>query len=191
MKMTRIEKQFVNREKKSELNIQKLEYVDLEKIKTVLEIGCGIGFVSHYLTEKYNFTVYGTDYDNEQIQIANKMQPKMDHLSFKAEDAAKLSFADSNFDLVLSQNVFHHIPNWGNALKEVTRILRPYGYFVWLDLTFPGIVKNIFLPFVRNYGLYTIDDIEKAFEVHKFKKLFHERSFHGPFSQHHFVLQRN
>ena len=82
--MTRIEKQFVNREKKSEWNIQKLEsaleYVDLEKIKTVLEIGCGIGFVSHYLTEKYNFTVYGTDYDNEQIQIANKMQPKMDHL---------------------------------------------------------------------------------------------------------------
>jgi ubiquinone/menaquinone biosynthesis C-methylase UbiE len=195
MKMTRMEKQFVNRKKKSEMNIKKLdlalEYVDMEKIKTVLEIGCGIGFVSHYLAEKYNFIVYGTDYDVEQIQIANNMQPKIDRLSFQVEDAAKLSFGDASIDLVLSQNVFHHIPNWENAVQEITRVLSPGGYLVWLDLTFPGIVKNIFLPFVRNYGLYTAHDIEKAFKTHKFKKLYHERTVHGPFSQHHFVLQHN
>jgi ubiquinone/menaquinone biosynthesis C-methylase UbiE len=195
MKMTRIEKRFINRKKKSEQNIKKLEsaleHVDMEKIKTVLELGCGIGFVSHYLAKTYNFTVYGTDYDDEQIQIANKLQPKIDHLSFKVEDAAKLSFVDSSVDLVLSQNVFHHIPNWENAIKEITRVLCSGGYYVWLDITFPRIVKNIFLPFVRNYGLYTVEDIEKSFKVHEFKKLFHERLAHGPLSHYHFVLQRN
>jgi ubiquinone/menaquinone biosynthesis C-methylase UbiE len=195
MKMTRMEKQFVNRKKKSERNIKKLElaleYIDMEKIKTVLEIGCGIGFVSHYLAEKYNFTVYGTDYDDEQIQIACNIQPKINRLSFQVEDAAKLSFGDLSVDLVLSQNVFHHIPNWGNAVQEIARVLSPGGYLVWLDLAFPGIVKNIFLPLVRNYGLYTVQDIEKAFETHKFKKLYHERTVHGPFSQHHFVLQHD
>ena len=193
MKMTRIEKRFVNIKKKSERNIKNLElaleYIDMEKVKIVLELGCGIGFVSHYLAETYNLKVYGTDYDDEQIQIANKLQPKIDHLSFQVEDAAKLSFEDSSVDLVLSQNVFHHIPNWENAIKEIARVLCSGGYFVWLDLTFARIVKNIFLPFVKNYGLYTIDDIEKTFEVHEFKKLFYERSAHGPLSQHHYILQ--
>ena len=195
MKMTSLEKRFVNRKKKSEQNIKKLElaleYIDLKKIKTVLELGCGIGFVSRYLAEMYNVTVYGTDYDQEQIQIAKKLQPKINHLSFQIEDAAKLSFENSSIDLVLSQNVFHHIPDWENAIKEISRVLGSGGYFVWLDLTFPRIVKNVFLPFVKNYGLYTIDDIEAAVEHHEFKKLFHEHLTHGFFNQHHFVLQHN
>ena len=195
MKMTRIEKRFVNRQKKSERNIDKLEtalgYIDNETIKIVLELGCGIGFVSHYLAQNYHWRVFGTDYDDGQIQLANQLQPKLDHLSFQVEDAANLSFENSSIDLVLSQNVFHHIPNWVNAIKEIDRILSPTGYFIWLDLVFSRIVKNIFLPFTKNYGLYTIDDIEKSLKVYKFKKLFHERLAHGPFSQYHYVLQRN
>ena len=195
MKMTRIEKHFVNRRKKSERNIIKLEsnlkLLDLTKIKTVLELGCGIGFVSSYLVETYNFKVYGTDYDPEQIQIAKNIQPNLEHLYFQVEDATRLSFKDSSIDLVLSQNLFHHIPKWKDAIKEINRVLCSGGYFIWLDLTFPGRIKNVFLPVVKNYGLYTIDDINTAFEMHGFKKLFHEQLAHGPLSQHHFVLQRN
>ena len=193
MKMTRIEKRFVNRKKKSEGNIHNLEiafkYIETEKIKTVLELGCGIGFVSTYLAETYNHTVYGTDYDSGQIQLANQLQPKNVNLHYQVEDATKLSFMDAGFDLVLSQNVFHHIPAWRDAIKEISRVLRPGGYFIWLDLAFPAIIKNIFLPFVKNYGLYTIDDIKDAFDANGFKRLFHEHVIHGPFSQQHFVLQ--
>ncbi|MFC2139253.1 class I SAM-dependent methyltransferase [Bacteroidota bacterium] len=193
--MTRIEKRFVNRKKKSERNIKKLElafkYIDTKKIKVVLELGCGIGFVSHYLAENYDIKVYGTDYDDKQIQIANKLQPKIDNLFFRVEDGARLSFEDSSVDLVISQNVFHHIPEWDKTIKEVARVLCSGGYFVWLDLALPRIVKTIFLPFTKNYGLYTIADIEKAFEIHEFNKLFNERLSHGPLSQYHYVLQHN
>ena len=174
MKMTRFEKRFVNRKKKSERNINKLEsdlkLIDLTKIKTVLELGCGIGFVSTYLAETYDYNVYGTDYDPEQIQLAKNLQPKLEHLHFQVEDATKLSFEDSNIDLVLSQNVFHHIPNWGDAIKEITRVLSSGGYFIWLDLTFPKIIKNVFLPFVKSYGLYTIADIKTGFDNYGFKQ---------------------
>ena len=166
MKMTRFEKRFVNRKKKSQKNIEILEsslkIIDLAKIKTVLELGCGIGFVSSYLAETYKFKVYGTDYDLEQIQIANNIQPKFKHLYYRVEDATKLTFDDSSIDLVLSQNVFHHIPKWKDAVKDISRVLCSGGYFLWFDLTFPNIIKNIFLPFVKNYGLYTIDDIKIA-----------------------------
>ena len=195
MKMTRIEKRFVNRKKKSERNIKKLEsdlkLIDLAKIKTVLELGCGIGFVSSYLAETYNFKVFGTDYDLEQIQTAKNIQPKLEYLYFQVEDATKLTFEDSSIDLVLSQNVFHHIPKWEDAIKEIARILCSGGYFIWLDLAFPKLIRNIFLPFVKNYGLYTIYDIKRAFEIHGFMKLSHEQVVHGPLSQHHFVMQLN
>lgn len=195
MKMTRIEIQFVNRKKQSKRNIQKLElafkHLDLQKIKTVLELGCGIGFVSRYLAETYNLTVYGTDYDNEQIQTAKQLHLNINRLTFQVENASALSFENSSIDLVLSQNVFHHIPDWQIAIKEIARVLRPGAYFVWMDLVFPGIVKKIFQPFVKNYGLYTIDDIEKAFSLHKFKTLFFERLAHGPLSQYHYVLQHD
>ena len=193
--MTGIEKRFVNRRKKSERNILKLEsdfkLLDFTNIKTVLELGCGIGFVSSYLVETYNFKVYGTDYDPEQIQIARNIQPKLKPLYFQVEEATKLSFEDSSIDLVLLQNLFHHVPKWKDGIKEITRVFRSGGYLIWLDLTFPGIIKNVFLPFVKNYGLYTIDDIKTAFEIHGFKKLFQEQLSHGLLKQHHFVLQRN
>ena len=195
MKMTRIEKRFVNRKKKSERNIDKLEIdlklIDLATIKTVLELGCGIGYVSSYLAETYNFDVYGTDYDPEQIQIAGQIQPKIEHLHYQVEDATKLSFGDASIDLVLSQNVFHHIPDWEDAIKEITRVLRSRGYIIWLDLTFPKFIKNFFLPLIKNYGLYTLGDIKAAFEIYGFQKLSHERLAHGPLTQHHFVFQKN
>jgi ubiquinone/menaquinone biosynthesis C-methylase UbiE len=191
--MTSIEKRFVNRKKKADRNIKKIQhafqYIETEKINTVLELGCGVGLVSASLAETYHFTVYGTDYDKGQIQIAEKLQPKMKHLFFQVENAARLSFEDSRFDLVLSQNVFHHIPNWENAVREIARVLRPGGYFIWLDLTFPEFIKKIFQPYVKNYGLYTIRDIKKAFEANRLNTLFQERLAHGPLSQHHFVLQ--
>ncbi len=193
MEMTQIEKRFVNRRKKSEGNIKKIrsafQQIEIKKINTVLELGCGVGFVSSYLAESYNFAVYGTDYDLEQIQLAQKLQPVIEHLHFQVEDATKLSFEDASIDLVLSQHVFHHIPNWSDSIWEIERVLRPGGYFIWLDITFPELVKNIFKPFVKNYGLYTIDDIKSAFEKSGFKKLSHEHLSHGPLSQHHFVLE--
>ena len=193
MKMTQIEKHFVNRKKKAEGNIKKIrsafQQIELEKINNVLELGCGIGFVSTYLADTHNFKVYGTDYDVKQIEMAKKLQPRIEHLHFQVEDAAKLSFEDSSIDLILSQNVFHHIPKWEGAIWEIARVLRSEGYFIWLDLAFSEVVKKVFKPFVKNYGLYTINNMKTAFEVSGFKKLSYERLAHGPFRQHHFVLQ--
>jgi ubiquinone/menaquinone biosynthesis C-methylase UbiE len=194
MKMTRLEKVFVNRKRKSEGNIKKLEsdfkFLDVSKIQKVLELGCGIGFVSSYLAKTYHFKVYGTDYDPEQIQIARQVQPELEHLVFQVEDATHLSFQDSEFDLVISQNVFHHIPDWERAVEEISRVLRTGGVLIWLDLAFPEMIKLLFLPVVKNYGLYTCSDIKTAFTANALLPIVHDRPAHGPFRQEHFVLQR-
>jgi cyclopropane fatty-acyl-phospholipid synthase-like methyltransferase len=115
MAMTGIEKKFVNRRQKAERNITnvntRLEQLDISNINDVLEIGCGVGFVSAWLVETYGMNVYGTDFDPDQVKTAQELHPESEHLHFGVEDASNPSFTDSSFDLVLSQNVFHHIPD--------------------------------------------------------------------------------
>lgn len=45
------------------------------------------------------------------------------------EDLTKLSFADSSFDWVVTQDVFEHIPDYPTAFRECNRVLAPGG--IW------------------------------------------------------------
>jgi ubiquinone/menaquinone biosynthesis C-methylase UbiE len=195
MEMTRLEKWFVNRNKKAERNIarvrQRLAELPSETIKDVLELGCGTGTVAAFLSETYNMKVWGTDYDHEQIQIARKQHRENEHLTYRVEDATHLLFEDACFDLVVSQNVFHHLSKWQTAVREVARVLRPEGFLLWLDIAFPKWVARLFQPFVKNHGLYCIGDAKYVFETQGFKQLFHERRIHGPFLQHHIIWQKS
>ncbi|MGD8750128.1 MAG: class I SAM-dependent methyltransferase, partial [Anaerolineales bacterium] len=167
---------------------QRLNQLDAADIHDVLELGCGIGAVSAYLSKQYGMNVTGTDFDPQQIEIARQLYSEGKRLRFQVEDATNLNFDDESFDLVISQNVFHHIPAWDKAIHEVARVLREAGYIIWLDLAFPAIIKKLLRPWVKNYGLYTIDDVNIEFDRNGFNRLFYEKSFHGFFMHHHLVL---
>jgi len=47
------------------------------------------------------------------------------------EDLTALSFADNQFDLVIAQDVFEHIPNYKKAFTELWRVLLPGGRLVF------------------------------------------------------------
>ncbi|MBN2399665.1 MAG: class I SAM-dependent methyltransferase [Candidatus Aminicenantes bacterium] len=194
MKMTEFEKRFVNRREKAEGNIKKVrqcfEYIDIGKVNNVLELGCGFGFVSAFLSENYPLNVHGTDFDPEQIASARHVHPESNQLHFSVADATRLTFKDLDFDLVLSQNVFHHIPNWPLSVKQIYRVLRPQGYFIWIDLVFSKFIKKIFQPVTKNYGLYTSAEIQSAFAMVGFKELFSEGVAAGPFRSQQMVLQK-
>ena len=194
MEMTRLEKWLVNRSGKAERNItrvdQGLAELPAESITNVLELGCGIGAVSAFLAENYNMRVWGTDTDPAQIQIARQRHPESARLTYRVADAANLSFKDADFDLVVSQNVFHHMAKWQTAVREIARVLKPGGYLMWLDLAFPGWIAKCFQPLVKQHGLYCISDAKTVFKNHGFEQRFHKRRMHGLFSQHHIVWQK-
>lgn len=194
MAMTRLEKRFVNRQRKARLNIEKLRArlndMELDGVRDALELGCGIGTVSSFLAEEYGIRVVGTDFDPEQIEVARSLYDEGDLLTFRVEDGSNLTFPDENFDLVVSQNVFHHIPRWDKAVEEVVRVLRSGGYFIWLDLAFPALLKRLLAPMVKNYGLYTFREISDEFERNGLLPTYYERMFHGFFMHHHLVLRK-
>ncbi|MCK4640656.1 MAG: class I SAM-dependent methyltransferase [Candidatus Marinimicrobia bacterium] len=194
MKMSKFEKRFVNRRNKAEKNIMKvrdkLRQIESENIKNALEIGCGIGLVSSYLANEYGIDVYGTDFDPEEIQLAKQLNNERDTLHFKVEDATELSFANNSFDLVISQNVFHHIPYWQKAISEFQRVLRPDGYLIWMDLVFPALLKKMFKSITKNYGVYTLNDIHSEFYKAGFETVKKQKMVHGPFVHYEIVLTK-
>jgi ubiquinone/menaquinone biosynthesis C-methylase UbiE len=166
MKMTKLEKKFVNSKRHAERNLKLLEQLfmqfDSSDIKKVLEIGCGVGTVASYLSDKYEMNIVATDADLEQIELAKRHYREHENLQFVVADATNLPFENAEFEMVMSLNVFHHIKNWRRVLSEVNRLLKPNGYFVFHDLAYSKIARIVFRPIAKNYDLYTIGDVVQA-----------------------------
>ncbi len=192
MKMTKFEKRFVNRREKAEKNIvrvrDRLAQIDSENFTHALEIGCGIGLVSAYLAKHYDMTVYGTDFDPEEIQLAKEMNERVPNLHFQVEDASNLSFEDNRFNLVVCQNAFHHMPGWPKAVAEIGRVLKPGGYLIWLDLILPIWLIKLFKPVTKNYGLCSLNDIQLEFDKAGFEIIQKQKLAHGPFKQYEMIV---
>jgi len=192
VRITRLEKMFVNRRKEAERSIGRvrrdLEQVDVDAIHDVLEIGCGVGAISAFLADSYRMNVQGTDFDPEQIELARTRQPTSGRLRFAVEDATRLTFENASFDLVLSQDIFHHIPDWEQVVQEVVRVLRPEGYFIWLDVVSPQSIARLFQPLVKNHlSLFTLEQVQSAFARSGLEQRFYERI---DLVHHHMILQK-
>lgn len=172
MKMSKFEKIFVNPSARSR-NIKTFEQlfsqIDLSNVKKVLEVGCGIGVLSSYLAEKYEWEVAGIDLDPEQIERAKNDYRENKYLKFLEADATKLPFGDNEYDLVLSSDALHHIvSDWEKALSEISRVLRPNGYYVLNDLTFPS------FSFFKKWSL-PVDDITNYLKRNNFEIIYEKK----------------
>ncbi len=164
MKMTGVEKFFVNSRwnaRRRIRNTQKLlSYATLEGKPDCLEIGCGNGAISRDLARRYGARVVGIDLDTEQVKLAQEGMNDAPRAGFLVADAKRLPFEDSRFDVVLSFQVMHHIPDWLNALAEMKRVLKPGGYFIYADIIFTGWLARLGRSFEHSYGITTIEDLE-------------------------------
>ena len=193
MRITRLEKMFVNRRQEAERNTGRvrrdLEQLNVDAIHDVLEIGCGIGAISAFLANSYGMNVQGTDFDPEQVALARTTQAPNDHLHFAIEDATRLTFENASFDLVLSQDIFHHIPGWERVVQEVVRVLRPGGYLIWFDVVSPRSIARLFQPLVKNYlSLFTLEQARSTFARSGLEQRFYERI--DPV-HHHMILRKS
>ena len=154
--MGRFEKKFVNSKRHAQKNIELIEqlfkHIDLENISNVLEIGCGVGITAVHLHDKYDMSVMGTDVDPEQIMLAKKHHKESKRLKFMESDATTLPFENQEFDMVLSFFVLHHIGSWDKALTEISRVLKPNGYFIFYDLTYSRFTTRLFKRIAKKYG---------------------------------------
>jgi SAM-dependent methyltransferase len=93
----------------------------------ILEIGCGIGAVVSELARQ-GYHVTGTDISRVAIEYG---LAKYGSLDLQVQPAEELAFADGQFDVVLSFDLFEHIARIERHVSEVYRVLKPKGYYLF------------------------------------------------------------
>jgi ubiquinone/menaquinone biosynthesis C-methylase UbiE len=97
------------------------------KGKRILDLGCGPGIHAKKLFDM-GAKIKGIDISKELIELARKEAPEIE---FKLGDAEKLPYKNSEFDIVVSSLVLCHLKNWGKVLREVKRVLKRNGIFIF------------------------------------------------------------
>jgi ubiquinone/menaquinone biosynthesis C-methylase UbiE len=136
-----------------------LEGAALPRGGIALEVGCGAGFSSAHIARQYSISVVGTDAEADRVETARRKNSDVDHLSFLVADATALPFEDAAFDLVFSQNVFHHITDWKAAAEEVARVTRLGGLFLFSDISGPGTLMRLFSRLEKDHGFHEADGL--------------------------------
>jgi 2-polyprenyl-3-methyl-5-hydroxy-6-metoxy-1,4-benzoquinol methylase len=99
----------------------------LENGKTILDIGCGTGFISNLFALQYTSSVVGIDFSNGvnfgkdfavKHNITNVDFIKEDFLNFKC---------NKKFDVIICQSVLNHMPDFDLAVQKIKNLLAPNG----------------------------------------------------------------
>jgi ubiquinone/menaquinone biosynthesis C-methylase UbiE len=98
-----------------------------------LEIGSGTGF---FLLNLMQAGVASggsvTDISPGMVEVALRNAAGLGlDVDGRVADAETIPYGDESFDLVVGHAVLHHIPDVERALREVLRVLRPGGRFVF------------------------------------------------------------
>lgn len=85
----------------------------------VLDFGCGNGASAHAYLEA-GFDAWGCDIVAPDDDLGGRLRAIR-------TPPYRLPFGDEEFDLVYSEQVFEHVMNPDQAIRELSRVLRPHG----------------------------------------------------------------
>ncbi|OZH55472.1 methyltransferase type 11 [Hydrocoleum sp. CS-953] len=111
-----------------------LEYVNLPSSANVLDLGCGTGKLLYRLAINFpNLQGTGLDLSPEMISQANSRNHYPERLTFLSGNSEEMPLTDEQFDAVFNTISFLHYPHPQQVFNEVSRVLRPGGYFYLVD----------------------------------------------------------
>ena len=100
----------------------------------VLEIGAGTGAnILFYPKNGIELTLSEPD-KHMRTQLEEKVKNEgLDHVTISSHTIEKNHRPDATFDCVVSTLVCCSVPNLASAFSEIKRILKPDGYFIFLE----------------------------------------------------------
>lgn len=154
------------------------------EIGAALEIGCGNGNGSRVIKKLFApQSITAIDLDPRMIALAQRGN-RDSTIRFQVMDAAQLDFPDNTFDTVFDFGIIHHIPNWRDCIRELSRVVKLGGELLLEDLSiesFDGLIGGFWKRVLAH-------PYEHMFTVQEFTDYLRECGFElGPVRQVNFL----
>ena len=97
----------------------------------VVEVGCGTGQLTNYLSIGYR-SVLGIDVCLNSLRLAHrfKVEQGLERATFAQMNLFRPALRDDFFDYVISLGVLHHTSDARAAFERICKLLRPGGYVI-------------------------------------------------------------
>jgi ubiquinone/menaquinone biosynthesis C-methylase UbiE len=121
-----------------------LRVLDLRPGERVLDIGSGPGLLAQEMARAVGSSgrVAGVDLSESMLAMAQQRCAEQPWVDFRAADATGLPFADGDFDVAVSTQVYEYVPDIAAALAELYRVLAPGGRAAVLDTDWASLVLH-------------------------------------------------
>lgn len=97
--------------------------------KKVLDLGCGTGALTLRLAES-GYEVTGVDISAQMLDQLARRSKKLNVRLVEA-DIFSLPFNEASFDAAVSRWVLPHFSDWSAAVRQVSRVLKSGGVFIF------------------------------------------------------------
>lgn len=104
-----------------------LQAAEIRRGEGVLDLGAGAGDNTRALAEA-GAEATGIDFSPKMTDVARRRHPS---IAFQAADAEQLPFESRTFDVVVANCVVHHLARPTAVFREVARVLKPGGRFLF------------------------------------------------------------
>lgn len=143
----------------------------------VLDVGCGSGFIVNFLANRYPAIIFDAVDFSDSIDFAQQFSSEhnIKNINYYKEDFL-LWDAKHKYDLVLSNGVLHHIPEYQSAVNKLTE-LATGTVVIGIYNSYGKLLKRMFNINYVNQTLYLDQEhcpFEVAFSDRQFKELFNE-----------------
>lgn len=140
-----------------------LNQVKISPETTALEVGCGRGGGSELMLQYHPKSVTGIDFSKNVIKFCQNAYSDP-RLNFVVGNAERLPFEDNSFDVIINIESSHCYGDRGAFFKEVKRVLKPSGYFLYAD--FMGRIHYPKRPAqLKECGLVIVSETEITSQV--------------------------
>lgn len=118
---------------------QLIPRLGIEKTTRVLDVGSGAGGPAIYIADKTGAKICGVEINEVGVDVSRKLAKNSgleEKTEFYLDDAMEMPFMENSFDLAISLNVMNVFEDKTGLFKEVLRVLKPSGTWVFLSGTF-------------------------------------------------------
>ena len=154
--------------------LDKYDEIFKKATSPILDLGCGTGNDTLYLTEK-GYEVIACDYSTEALESVKKYIPSAQTLL--VDISKKLPFEDNKFEVIIADLSLHYFDNNTTIeiMKEIKRILKNGGYLLARvnsvnDINHGAgqgqkIEENLYFVEGYNKRFFSFEDVNKYFSI--------------------------